>query len=112
MIDNPEKTKSLMTEMEEFIPMPVITTPELIDLLRVRGIRLPKTFICEIKELHYLGDEGGICCALSLPIGMHDPLIVSLTHVRINKQHKLARKIINYQKKRVKKLSRHTGTGI
>jgi hypothetical protein len=60
MIDNPEKTKSLVTEMEGFLPIPVITTPELIDTLRGKGIRLPKAFICKIKELHYLGDDGGI----------------------------------------------------
>ncbi|MCP4322059.1 MAG: hypothetical protein GY787_09460 [Alteromonadales bacterium] len=112
MIDNPEKAKSLMTEMEDSLPIPVKTTPELIELLRGKGIKLPKAFMCAIKELHYLGDEGGICCGLSLPIEIQDPLIVSLTHIRINKQHKLAKKIISYQKKRVKKLSRYTGSGI
>jgi hypothetical protein len=112
MIDNPEKTKSLMSEMEEVLPIPVITTPELIDTLRGQGIRLPKDFICKIEELHYLGDDGGICCGLSQPTEIHDPLIVSLTHLRINKQHKLAKKIINYQKKRVKKLARYAGNGI
>ncbi len=93
MIDNPEKAKSLMTEMEDSLPIPVKTTPELIELLRGKGIKLPKAFMCVIKELHYLGDEGGICCGLSLPIEIQDPLIVSLTHIRINKQHKLAKKI-------------------
>jgi hypothetical protein len=112
MIDNPEKTKSLMTEMEGLLPIPVITTPELIDTLRGKGIRLPKAFICKIKELHYLGDDGGICCGLSLPIEIHDPLIISITHLRINKQHKLAKKIINYQKKRVKKLASYAGSVI
>ncbi len=106
MIDAPEKTKSLMSTMEEYLPIPVITTLEIIDYLRGKGMILSKGFICKIKKLHYLGDDGGICCALSLPTATDEFLIVSLTHLRISKQHKLARKIISYQNKRVKKLAR------
>ena len=107
MIDNLEKTNLLIAEMKASLPISVVITPELLKLVRNNDVESSVTPDCKIVAIHYLGDEGGIGCGLELSIGSKVHFIVSLTHIRISKQHKLAKKIISYQKKRLSKLSRY-----
>ena len=106
MIDNPAKTIKLLTMMKESLPIPVITTKEVLHTMSQNDINIPKGHNFEIKNVLYLGDEGGICCDLSLPDGAKNAFITSLTHLRIHPRHPLAREIKSYQKRRVKKLAR------
>ncbi|MCI5139287.1 MAG: hypothetical protein D3922_12950 [Candidatus Electrothrix sp. AR1] len=104
MIDNEKETAVLMKAMEENFPIPVLPTRELQRLIRKNKILLPKGHSLQIDKVHYLGDEGGICCRLALPEGSEEALITSVTHLRIHPGHCLAKEIAKYQKRRVKKL--------
>jgi hypothetical protein len=67
---------------------------------------------CNVIDVFYMGDEGGITCCLD--IGGRDtktPHLVSLTHLRFHRHVPLAREIDAYQRHRVKKLNRQRGRG-
>lgn len=106
MIDNYEKTMALIQKMETALPIPVIATKGFLNIVRQNNIRIPGDHDFQIEKVHYLGDEGGICCGVSLPEGSEEALVVSLTHLRVYPGHPLAKEIKSYQKKRVKKLAK------
>ena len=106
MIDNPILAEELVAEIEAKLPMKVIPTKELQKIMIERKAIVPKGHIFKIEKVHYLGDEGGICCGISLPGDSDEDLIVSITHLHINQSDILGKKIVRYQRKRVKKLSR------
>lgn len=108
MIDNPIGAEQLVTEIEARLPMQVIPSKELQKILAERKIIVPKNYTFEIEKVHYLGDEGGICCGISLPDESNDDLVVSITHLFVNQSDQLGKKILRYQKKRVKRLSRRS----
>ena len=68
---------------------------------------------CSVAEVHYLGDEGGIACALDF--GFDDTKevhIVSLTHLTVDRRDPLAREIEAYCKHRIKRIKKtHGGAG-
>jgi len=62
---------------------------------------------CSVPEVRYLGDEGGIACILDL--GFEDAKevhVVSITHLRFDRRHPLAREIEVYCKHRIKRLKK------
>ena len=63
-----------------------------------------------IEKIFYLGDEGGIMCAVKNP-GKED-IVVSLTHLRIKANHPLAKDIRAYQMRRKEKLSQINRPGL
>jgi len=106
MIDNYEKATELLEKMKTHLPIPVISTKELINLIHQNDIELPENHHFQIENVLYMGDEGGICCGISIPEGSKKAFVTSLTHLRINPRHFLAKEIKSYQKRRVKKLAR------
>ena len=62
---------------------------------------------CQITEIYYAGDEGGILCKLDF--GQEDTdqaFFVSITHLTFDRRLPLAREIAAYQKHRVKRIRR------
>jgi hypothetical protein len=106
VIDNPAEVAALIRKMETHLPIAAKATAELAQLLRDKMDISSKQSVA-IEKLIYLGDEGGIACAITLP-GGDKSLIVSLTHLRIQDSHPLAKDIVAYQRKRVKKLARES----
>lgn len=106
MIDNIEKAMELLEKMKTQLPIPVVTTKELLNILRQNSIEFPKDHSFQIENVLYMGDGGGICCGISLPDDAKKAVVTSLTHLRIPPGHSLAREIKSYQKKRVKKLAK------
>jgi metal-responsive CopG/Arc/MetJ family transcriptional regulator len=104
MIDNQELVAALLEAMKANLPIPVLPTKELQKLIRENDISLPKGHQPQIEEVVYLGDEGGIACSLTMTGKSKNALITSITHLRIHPGHCLAKEIVKYQKKRVKKL--------
>jgi hypothetical protein len=67
---------------------------------------------CQITEIYYAGDEGGILCKLDFGTEDADPVFfVSITHLTFDRRLPLAREIAAYQKHRVKRLRRSGPTG-
>jgi hypothetical protein len=111
MIDNPELTADLLAKLESALPLPAIITPHLAGALRKQAPKasIPRT--CQVVKVFYMGDEGGITCSLSVE-GQDDSgpvFLASITHLDFDRRLPLAREIIAYQKRRVKKLRRQSG---
>jgi hypothetical protein len=104
MIDNEKQEAALLEAMKANLPIPILPTKELQKLIRENNISLPKGHQPQIEEVVYLGDEGGIGCSLSMTGKSKNALITSVTHLRIHPGYCLAKEIVKYQKRRVKKL--------
>ncbi len=102
MIDIPEKVELLMGRLKNALPVPTTIPALLANQLSERssGFDIPRR--CDIIDVFYTGDAGGILCCLD--IGSKDPHLVSITLLSFNRHHHLAREIEAYQRHRIKKL--------
>ena len=110
MIDNPDKTETLIARLEAAIPVRARPTPEALKTLRQQSPepRFPRR--CDITKIYYAGDEGGILCTLDF--GLDDSkqvYVVSITHLRFDGKSALSRAVVAYQRHRVKKLEQLHG---
>lgn len=65
MLDDPEKTSRLLTELKRAVPFKVMLTPEVV--LHLRGKQVAAAVKAEqtVADFSYAGDEGGIVCHLA-----------------------------------------------
>jgi len=97
----------LLKQLYEALPFAARMTPELHASLQNQNVAAAIPIACTITRLHYLGDEGGIVCKLDLgPAAQNEAYVVSITHLRFDPRLKLSRRIIAYQKHRVRRLRR------
>jgi hypothetical protein len=94
----------LIKEMEIYLPIPVYPSQALYELLREQGINISIDTELKITKVFDSGDAGGIVC--SIIEENKQVFVVSLTHLRIKPGHPLSEKILAYQKKRIKSISR------
>jgi hypothetical protein len=94
----------LIEEMERYLPIPAYPSKELRQLLHKQGKDIGIDTELEITKVFDSGDAGGIVCTI-LREG-DQVFIVSLTHLRIKPDHPLSDKILAYQKRRIKSISR------
>lgn len=107
MIDDPNKTDLLMAMLKESLPIQTIITPYLASALAEQSPDIPILAQCNVIDVLYSGDMGGIICCLD--IGGPDtknPHLVSITHLTFNRRVPLAREIEAYQRHRNKKLKK------
>ena len=94
----------LIEEMESYLPIPVYPSKELQQLLRRQGKDMDINTELKITKVFDSGDAGGIVCSI---IEENDQVfIVSLTHLKVKSNHPLSGKILDYQKQRIKSISR------
>jgi hypothetical protein len=106
MLDNPEKTSELITELKAALPFEVELTPEVIESLRMGKSKLVVKPLQIVSDVSYLGDEGGIMCHIISGEASGNAIVISITHVRIHRKQLLAKPVFDYQKHRVKKLKK------
>jgi hypothetical protein len=95
---------TLIEEMKKYLPIPAYPSKELLQLLREKGKSIDSNTELKITSVFDSGDSGGIMCPV---LEVNSELyVVSLTHLRIKFGHPLYHKISEYQKKRIRKLSR------
>ncbi len=110
MIDDIEKSLALVEKIRAALPMRAFATMELRRTLQHSSKHgFPPE--CSVPEVSYLGDEGGIACIFDLGLDdtkeMH---VVSITHLRFERNHPLAREINAYCKHRIKRIKKlHRG---
>jgi hypothetical protein len=109
MLDKPEKTYRLLAALKAAVPFEVELTPSLIAHLQAQQVSIAVKPSEIVSQISYAGDEGGIVCHI-VPKEGRDALIVSLTHVRAHRSLPFAAAVFDYQKHRVKKLKKLTGT--
>ncbi len=110
MIDDLQMIEPLMERIRADLPMRAHVGR---DVLRTLSREAPAASFsprCDVTEIHYGGDEGGILCTLDF--GDHASkrvYIVSMTHVTFERRNPLWRDIERYKKRRVKRLRRLHG---
>ena len=104
-----------MRDMRMALPMRARIGRDALRTLRRESVASRVGPACEVTELRYLGDEGGIVCTLDFSGGdrknserenMH---LISITHVTFDRRNPLWRAIESYKKHRVKRLKRLVG---
>ena len=94
----------LIEEMKSYLPIPVYASKELQQLLRKQGKDMDINTELKITKVFDSGDAGGIVCSI---LEENDQVfIVSLTHIKVKSNHPLSDKILDYQKQRIKSISR------
>lgn len=106
MIDDPKKVAELMEDINDHLPIPARPTPQLVQSLRGNDVILRSGDAVEIDSVLYLGDEGGIACAISYPGTEEKALVVSITHLWIDGDHPLADRIHACQFSRTRTLAK------
>ena len=103
MIDKPEKTRQLLARLTAALPFEVDLTAELLATLQ----QSPSCGVLEKRQtvfkLFYLGDEGGIMCHIQPP-NEANPIVTSITYIRVPAYLPFAADVVDYQKHRAKKL--------
>jgi len=96
-----EPTTRLMEKLNRQLPIPALPTQAFINSMREENILFTQTDELLIDSVLYLGEEGGIGCALLTPKSRETVLITSITHLKIKKEHPLSQEIEAYQQKRI-----------
>jgi hypothetical protein len=109
MIDDYAKAMELMRRMEAHLPIPARPTGAYIRALREQGVKIAPDQELQIQDVLYLGDEGGISCNVTPSKDAKEAIIVSLTHLRVRRQHPLAQEIRAYQRERTRRLAQSGG---
>jgi hypothetical protein len=112
MIDNQEKTELLIGALKECLPISAHITPEVARELSKDSAGNVILTGCNVVEIFYMGDYGGITCGLEF--ADHEEKtkhVVSITHLRFNRNTPFFREIDAYQRHRVKKLKKQQGSG-
>lgn len=103
MIDDYEKTEMLINNLKEHLPIIAYPTKTFLLSMRNSNKMIEDTQKLEISDVLYMGDEGGIMCAITFGTEM---VVTSLTHLNIQESHPLFQEIEAYKTKRVKKLKK------
>jgi hypothetical protein len=105
MLDHPEKTERLITDLKAALPFEVELPPSVIKYLQSENVTTANQTRQLVSDVSYAGDEGGIVCHI-VPEGNREPLIISLTHVHVPRPMPVADAVADYQKHRIKKLKK------
>jgi hypothetical protein len=112
MIDDVRKTDLLISMLKESLPIEVNITSYLAGALADQSpdVAIPKK--CNITNVFYTGDMGGILCGLDIGgAETKTPHVVSITHLAFDRRIPLSREIEAYQRHRIKKLKKQHGRG-
>lgn len=104
MIDDVKKAKDLVDEMKKELPIFAYPTKSLrMSMTNNNNIKLKSTSLLKIKDVLYMGGEGGIGCAVPFNDST-ELMVVSLTHLRIKERQPLIKEIKQYQINRKRSL--------
>jgi len=101
----PPGAKQLIKEIEAHLPLPVYATLGLSHALQQQGKTIRADEELQVTAVFDAGDMSGIICAIA-STDQKEVFAISLTHLRIRRDHALRARIEAYQKARVRRLSR------
>jgi len=106
-IDDPVEVVFLVSALREVLPLTARASPRLAAVVREQVPDWGTTRPCEISEVSYAGDEGGIMCRFQAGDAADAQVFhVSITHMTFDRRSPLAREIARYQKRRNKRVRR------
>ena len=110
MIDDLQTIDSLMEMIGTALPMPAHVGRDVLRTLRRESPKAALSHRCDVTEVRYAGDEGGILCTLDFDDhASKEVYIVSITHVTFERRNPLWRDIKRYKNRRIKRLRRLQG---
>jgi hypothetical protein len=108
-VDDVPKSIELVEKMKSALPITARPSKILVNALKKQGMPLNPYWDVQIREVHYMGDEGGITCNIT-PAGKETtPVLCSITHLLVPHEHPLYVEIRRYQKEREDKLAKDFG---
>jgi hypothetical protein len=112
MIDQHGKTDLLIARLKESLPIEAHIAPPLTKLLTERSPETPMPAKCNVTNVFYAGDMGGIICSLDIgDPNTSNQHLVSITHLTFHRHVPLSREIEAYQRHRTKKLKQQQDRG-
>jgi len=105
VIDNYAEAMELVEKMKAQLPISARPTKTFIQAMRQNRVKVKSGQDLQIDDVLYMGDEGGIGCAILLPGKEKSVTVASLTHLRVKASHSLADEIRAYQINRTRKLA-------
>ena len=103
MLDEKE-AHELIAALKAHLPLRAYASPSLAARLNQRDDGIKLNEVVQIDAVLYLGDEGGVGCALAVRDGK-TAVVTSITHLRFDGDHPLARRIQAYQLRRTQLLA-------
>lgn len=109
-VDNYQVAIALTEKIKAQLPIMVEPTQNYLQLMREQETPAAKGQKFAIDSALYMGDEGGICCALRSENG-EQVCIVSITHLVVDPDHALAPEIQDYQRQRIRAIKLQNSRG-
>jgi hypothetical protein len=103
-IDNFLEAQDLCDRLKETLPFRVRAGFQLRSAMKENGIQVDEETWFPVDFVGYSGDIGGINCGLTT--GSENPVISSITHMKIDPEHPLAAEVRDYQQRRIERLKR------
>jgi hypothetical protein len=102
-IDDPKEARELLRDLEANLPIAVRFNEYGLLNLQEQGSRLEDTHgTFQVERILYMGDMAGILCGIEHEVDSEKELMMtSITHLKVDPHHPLAKRIQQYQKKRV-----------
>ena len=111
MIDNQDQVERLLRRLTDVLPLAALATPALVADLRERSPAAKITWHCQVTDIFYAGDEGGVICHVIFDQEENEQVfLVSITHLTFDRRLPIAREIASYQKHRIKRIRRENPT--
>lgn len=104
MIDDEREVRELIEALNHHLPLRAYARAPLVEAMQEEGARIGVNDPVEIDSVLDLGDDGGIGCAIAI-LGGKTVVVTSLTHLRIDCGHPLAKRIQAYQSRRSLRLA-------
>jgi len=101
-MDIKEQYEDLTKRLKDVVPFTAFPVRELVQELRNKGHALTLNTKLTVKDLYNSGDISGILCMIEQR--GDEALVCGLTHLIIPPNHPLYKEIIDYQKKRHKRI--------
>lgn len=112
MIDDLERTNFLLEKLKTVVPIEARLPQSLIRSLAEKSPEMPIPERCNVIDVFYTGDEGGIICCLDVGGPQtRDANLVSITLLGFHRNTPLSREIDLYQRHRIKKLKQQKARG-
>jgi hypothetical protein len=101
-MDIKEQYEELTKKLKEVVPFTALPVRNLVVLLRKKGHPITLKTVLIVKDVYNSGDISGILCVLEQRGA--DALVCGLTHLIISPDHPLFSEIVEYQRKRGKRI--------
>jgi len=109
-MDIKEQYEKLFQKLKMELPLKATPTRELVQVFRNKEIRITLKTELTITDMHNSGDISGIMCVVQND--KKNVIACALTHLIFSPNFHLYKEIIDYQKKREKRIERLNSFGI